>query len=398
MAIALVLVLVIGGVAFGLSSHTTTSSAPSWPAKDVNLLRHSCSLTGTSTLTCQQQLTCLEHHVQASTYENIAAAETHHTADAKRLNHCMASVPFRARFSQRCLDSWNQWVPYSGLGRLFAQSGAAASLSEVGSATAHSCFLVLITQSSVTSFVGSGPGQWTFYYQHPKGPRDKNTVANVLLNSDGTLKALPPPVTTQATAGQSDPAEQNCVDQWNASGMPSYIKGKLTVTANPCQVVWFQYYQGAVNAVFPCTQSGVTYQCPEHGWDQNLAKQQHPDWFKTNAHIESGKLVLDNAPSSSTSSVVTPDLPVNSGYLVPVAADGQLNPGITVQQVITSQASCFKDFSESAGPPAMRCFAGNGIYDPCFATTKPAEVGDLAYCPTAAGVKTVYQLTITKFS
>jgi hypothetical protein len=28
----------------------------------------------------------------------------------------------------------------------------------------------------------------------------------------------------------------------------------------------------------------------------------------------------------------------------------------------------------------------------------PAEPGDLAYCPTAAGVKTVYQLTIKKLN
>jgi hypothetical protein len=399
-AAALVLLLLAGGAAFALTKHSGggSSGATSWPPKDVRLVRQSCATTGTSALTCQQQLTCLERHVQPSTYEHIAEAESHHTADGKRLNHCMVTVPFRARFSQQCLDSWNLWVPYSGIGQVLSQSGAGASLEAVGSGQTQSCFLLLVGSSTVTAFVSSSPGQWTFYYQHPKTAHDRNTVPNTILNTDGTLAALPAPVTTQANSSQADPAEQHCVDQWNASGMASYIKGKATVSANPCLVVWFSVYQGAVSAVFPCSQSGITYQCPEHGWDQSLAKQQHSNWFETNAHIEAGKLVLDNAPSSSSGSVTTPDLPTDNGYLIPVDAGGQLNPGITVQQVVSTQANCSVGFSESANGQAMRCFAGNGIYDPCWATTTPAEPGDLAYCPTAAGVKTVFELTIKTLS
>ena len=55
------------------------------------------------------------------------------------------------------------------------------------------------------------------FHQHPKTARDKNIVPNTVLNTDGTLKAPPAPVTTQSTSAQADPAQQHCVDQWDAS-------------------------------------------------------------------------------------------------------------------------------------------------------------------------------------
>lgn len=400
--LALVAIALIAAfAAFGGSSSTSgTPSTSTWPRKDVNDFHRTCRTTGTSDFTCGQELTCAQAHVQSATYEHYY--EDRNTADGKQLSHCLQSIPHRARFTKTCLNSWNSWVQASGLGPQIAASAPTASLAAIGpSPTSQSCVALFTTAGAVLMFAdsGSGNGTWTLVSNRARNPGEKQDEANVVLNNDGTMTAIPPAVGTQSAAQDAaTPEQQHCVDQWNVAGMGTYWKGKATVTANPCLIVAFTLLPDeSIDGVFPCAATGVSYTCPEHGDDPNYAKQTHPEWLKTNAHfVGQGKLALDHPPSGGSGQGTTaPDLPTDGGYLIPVQGDGSLYPGITVSQVISDPAQCSLG-SESAAAPAMRCFAGNYVIDPCFTNPQPPVRGETAYCPTAAGVKTVVQITIKR--
>jgi hypothetical protein len=95
-------------------------------------------------------------------------------------------------------------------------------------------------------------------------------------------------------------------------------------------------------------------------------------------------LSLSNAAPQPT---VSPTLVV---HLRPVGTTGKLLPGYKVTHT-RSGAKCSAG-SESIGNAGYRCFAGNGVYDPCWVGTNRAYV----YCLGEAWSFDVVRLHVTR--
>src|SRR3954447_20912271 len=83
--------------------------------------------------------------------------------------------------------------------------------------------------------------------------------------------------TAPTTAGGDSPAQQHCVEQWNASGMGGFPKQVAGVSSAPCRVVVVVFVQGSLSAVFPCPSSGVSFYFFGFGVPSDYVEKNHPE-------------------------------------------------------------------------------------------------------------------------
>ena len=249
--LALVAIALIAAfAAFGRRTYEWHSSTSTWPRKDVNDFHRTCSTTGTSDFTCGQELTCAQAHVQSATYEHYY--EDRNTADGKQLSHPPHS--HRARFTKTCPNSWNSrvqlpgWTTGSGQcsDRQPRRDRPESDIAELRRPLHHR------RRGTDVRRQRQRHGTWTLVSNRARNPGEKQDEANVVLNNDGTMTAIPPAVGTQSAAQDAATPESSIAliseRRWDGD----VLEGEGDGDPNPCLIVAFTLLpDGSIDGVFP---------------------------------------------------------------------------------------------------------------------------------------------------